>query len=58
MEWMFVMNPPLTVIAQPTYEMGKEAAQLLLQRIQEPQRSIVLLELEPTIHIRGSSRNF
>lgn len=51
MEWMFVMNPPLTVVAQPAYEMGKHAATLLLQRIEDPEREIVAIELEPTLHV-------
>ncbi|MEM7347223.1 MAG: LacI family DNA-binding transcriptional regulator [Chloroflexota bacterium] len=55
MEWMFVMQPPLTVVAQPVYEMGKRAAQLMLQRIEKPQMAPVNIVLEPTILFRGSS---
>ncbi|MCB0111026.1 MAG: substrate-binding domain-containing protein, partial [Caldilineaceae bacterium] len=52
MDWMFVMNPPLTVVAQPSYAMGEHAATLLLQRIEDPDRAIAAIELEPIVHLR------
>lgn len=55
MDWMFVMNPPLSVVAQPTYMMGSAAADLLLARITDPERAISKIELQPKIHFRGSS---
>ena len=30
MPWANLLQPPLTAIAQPTYELGKQAAELLL----------------------------
>jgi DNA-binding LacI/PurR family transcriptional regulator len=56
MEWMFVMNPPLTVVAQPTYEMGQKAAELLLKRIATPDLPPTEIILPPTVQIRGSSQ--
>ncbi len=56
MEWMFVMNPPLTVVAQPAYAMGKTAAELLLKRIANPEIPPTEIILPPTVHIRGSSQ--
>ncbi len=56
MEWMFVMDPPLTVVAQPTYEMGQKAAELLLRRIANPDMVPTEIVLPPTVHIRGSSQ--
>jgi len=32
--WTTALRPPLTVVAQPTYEIGQTAAQLLLRRIE------------------------
>ncbi|MEN6411460.1 MAG: substrate-binding domain-containing protein [Veillonellales bacterium] len=32
-EWAELLEPPVTVIAQPTYDMGKKAGELLLKRI-------------------------
>ncbi|MEZ4707915.1 MAG: substrate-binding domain-containing protein [Caldilineaceae bacterium] len=55
MEWMFVMNPPLTVVAQPSYAMGKKAAELLLARIQDSARPIEEITMMATIDYRGSS---
>jgi len=54
MEWMFVVKPALTVVAQPVYAMGKCAAELLLARIADPNRPIEEIVLQPTIHIRQS----
>lgn len=33
-EWATVVNPPLTVVAQPAYELGELAAQRVLERVQ------------------------
>ncbi len=54
MDWMFVMKPALTVVAQPVYEMGRTAAELLLARIADKQRPVQEIILQPTIHIRQS----
>jgi LacI family transcriptional regulator len=43
--WATALNPPLTVVAQPTYEIGRQAAKLLLRRIDGekfPPRHVVL----------------
>jgi LacI family transcriptional regulator len=43
--WANALNPPLTVVAQPTYEIGRQAAKLLLRRIDGerfPPRHVVL----------------
>jgi len=55
MEWMFLVKPALTVVAQPTYAMGKKAAELLLQRIADPSRPPQEILLQPTIQVRESS---
>lgn len=56
MEWMFLVKPALTVVAQPTYAMGKKAAELLLQRIADPNRPPQEVLLQPTIKVHESSR--
>lgn len=47
--WATALRPPLTVVAQPTYEIGQTAAQLLLRRIAgekfPPRRVILRAEL-------------
>lgn len=53
-----LMHPPLTVIRQPAFEMGKAATELLLQLI-ESKRPVVQFEkrmLLPELIIRESSR--
>lgn len=37
--WSRLIDPPLTVIEQPTYEIGKIAAELVIQRIEDPSRA-------------------
>ncbi|MEZ4865764.1 MAG: LacI family DNA-binding transcriptional regulator [Caldilineaceae bacterium] len=54
MEWMFAMHPALTVAAQPTYDMGQKAAELLLARIADPERAPSEVIFTPTIQIRES----
>jgi DNA-binding LacI/PurR family transcriptional regulator len=56
MDWMFLVKPALTVVKQPTYEMGQRAAELLLQRIADPARPAQVVTLQPTIKLRESSR--
>jgi len=54
MYWIPSLDPPLTAVAQPTYELGCTAANLLLQRITDKDREIVEMKLEPTLIIRDS----
>jgi LacI family transcriptional regulator len=49
------MDPPLTIMAQPSYEMGKSAARLLLQIIEDnPKRPKDPLIIKPELIIRRS----
>lgn len=55
--WTTVVDPPLSVVAQPAYEMGAEAARLLVRRLQgrgplNPQT----LVMSTTLILRGSSQ--
>lgn len=56
MPWALALDPPLSVVRQPGYELGTRAAELLLQRIRDPGRSTTLLTLQPELVVRGSSR--
>jgi LacI family transcriptional regulator len=53
--WMAMVEPGITVVAQPTVEMGLRAAGLLLARFEEPGRAPRVQQLEPTLVIRGST---
>jgi LacI family transcriptional regulator len=52
-----VFQPHLTSLAQPAYQMGYEAAQLLIQRLQGKikSRKRVTIRLEPELKIREST---
>lgn len=51
--WAPLVDPPLTVVAQPTYELGRRAAELLATA--EPGRPARHLVLDPTLTVRASS---
>ncbi len=55
MPWAACLQPPLTVIAQPTYSLGESAAQLLVDRIHNPSRSVRKVLLEASLIIRAST---
>jgi len=52
--WGALVEPPVTVIRQPTYEIGKTATELLLERLREPERATRRVVLKPTLVVRGS----
>jgi LacI family transcriptional regulator len=49
------LRPPLTTIRFPHYQVGTEAAQLLLERIAEHTAPVKILYLAPELIIRGST---
>lgn len=53
--WGALVDPPITVIEQPTEEIGRTATELLFQRIQEPSRSPKTVILKGALIARGSS---
>lgn len=53
-EWADAFEPRLSVIAQPTTEIGQEAVRLLMLRLKSPQRRRVVRRLEPTLIMRES----
>jgi DNA-binding LacI/PurR family transcriptional regulator len=54
MPWALALESPLTVVRQPGYELGSHAMELLLQRVQAPERSTTLVVLEPELIVRRS----
>ncbi|HKJ46661.1 MAG TPA: LacI family DNA-binding transcriptional regulator [Balneolales bacterium] len=54
MPWSAALNPPLTAVKQPGYELGVTAAELLLKRLKEPNRNSVDTFLNPELIIRKS----
>lgn len=55
MPWAEDLNPPLTVVAQPSYELGHQALELLLNRIKHPDAAYRKVILQPQLIIRKSS---
>jgi LacI family transcriptional regulator len=53
-EWSDLFHPRLTVIAQPSHEIGATAVQLLLSRLDEPGRTPQSIRLPPTFVHRES----
>lgn len=53
--WSEMVEPPITLIAQPTYEIGHTATELLIQRIASPKRPTRRITLKGKLKIRGSS---
>ena len=52
--WPMALNPPPTVVDQPGYEMGARAAEILLGRLQAPDRSPTTVTLQPKLIVRRS----
>lgn len=52
--WAMALNPPPTVIGQPGYEMGSRAAEILLERLDVPDRSPTTVTLQPKMITRES----
>jgi LacI family transcriptional regulator len=55
MPWAASLQPPLTVIAQPTYEIGRLAANLMFDRIINPEMFVRKIMLETQLIVRGST---
>jgi LacI family transcriptional regulator/LacI family repressor for deo operon, udp, cdd, tsx, nupC, and nupG len=53
--WAEALDPPPTVVRQPAYEVGRQAMELLLKRIMEPDRPAVTVRLQPELVVRKST---
>lgn len=54
MPWSISLNPSLTAVSQPAYEIGKRAADMLFQRIAEPHQQNVKMLLKTKLIVRQS----
>jgi LacI family transcriptional regulator len=54
MPWATSLRPPLTVVMQPAEDLGRTAAQLLLERIKEPSRLARQVILPTRLIVRAS----
>jgi len=55
LEWCELFDPPLTAIRQPSYEMGRLAAELLLERIANPEAPPRKIIVKSTLIVREST---
>ncbi|MEX2564838.1 MAG: LacI family DNA-binding transcriptional regulator [Cyclobacteriaceae bacterium] len=54
MYWSNSLNPPLTAVAQPGYEIGRQAARMLFERLNEPNKPPRKIVLKTELMIRKS----
>jgi LacI family transcriptional regulator/LacI family repressor for deo operon, udp, cdd, tsx, nupC, and nupG len=54
MPWAMSLRPPLTTVAQPAFEVGRTAAELLLGRVREPGLPRRQVVLETQLIVRSS----
>ena len=52
--WAEALDPPLTVVRQPAYEVGQQAAEILLNRLGNPDAPIEKRRLKPQLVLRKS----
>jgi DNA-binding LacI/PurR family transcriptional regulator len=50
-----LLEPPLTVVQQPTYRVGARAADLLIRRLREPSAAVKEVVLTARLIVRGST---
>jgi LacI family fructose operon transcriptional repressor len=55
MPWTRVVTPSITVMAQPTYDIGRSAIELLRARIAQPGQAVRRIVLRGELIVRGSS---
>jgi LacI family transcriptional regulator len=53
--WMEMVQPALSAVRQPTFEMGRRAGLLLLRRLQDPSAGRTVEVLQPELVVRGST---
>lgn len=54
MDWASILTPTLTAVAQPAYALGTNAAQLLMQRLENPSRPAQEIVLKTRLVVRES----
>jgi LacI family fructose operon transcriptional repressor len=54
--WTSLVTPDITVIRQPTNEIGQTALKLLLERVAKPERSVRRVVLRGELLVRGSTQ--
>jgi LacI family transcriptional regulator len=55
MEWMTFVEPNITALWQPVYDMGTVAAEMLIRRLRSPEVEPVRRVLGTKLIVRGST---
>ena len=55
LEWCEILDPPLTAVRQPAYEMGSQAAKVLLERIKNPDAPPRKILVQSQLIVRAST---
>ncbi|TDD66228.1 LacI family transcriptional regulator [Jiangella aurantiaca] len=53
--WADLIRPTLTTVAQPAYEVGRQAGQLLTRRLAKPDADVTRIVLPTQLQVRASS---
>lgn len=56
-DWASILNPPLTVVSQPTHALASTAAELLIKKIENKKTSTSRESLIMTLHTKLVIRN-
>ena len=56
-DWTSAIDPAVTVVAQPTYDLGQAAAEMLMARLLDGAASVERRQLEAVLVARGSVRD-
>jgi LacI family transcriptional regulator len=51
-EWLDVFRPPITTVVQPSYDLGAQAAEVLIKRMKHPKRPVQKVLLRPALKVR------
>lgn len=54
-DWLTLVDPPVTAVVQPVMELGREAGRLLLRRLAEPDAPVRRIRLATDLVVRASS---
>jgi LacI family transcriptional regulator len=54
-DWLTLVDPPVTAVVQPVMELGREAGRLLLRRLAEPDAPLRRVRLATELVVRASS---
>ena len=60
-DWNIILDPPLTAVDQPVYNLGSTAAELLIKKIEGEEKNIrnkpLIITLNTNLIIRSSTKN-